>query len=147
VDIDAAAELLARTPDALRRRAHVLEIAPPHRRHTGRRRRPWTQAEDALLALHRERNPAVLAQQLDRSSEAITQRMRAIGLRDGREGSPHRTVRARGGLTPGQRAVIARELDPGDPRHQLALARRLGVRPNVVRRVANGLLSTEAEIR
>lgn len=146
VDIDAAAELLARTPDALRRRAHVLEIAPPQRRHPGRRRRPWTQAEDALLALHRERNPAVLARQLDRSSEAIAQRLRALGLRDGREGSPHHPVRARGGLTPGQRAVIARELDAGGPRHQLALARRLGVRPSVVRRVAAGPLGTEVDI-
>lgn len=146
VDIDAAAELLARTPDALRRRAHVLEIAPPLRRQTGRRRRPWTQAEDALLALHRERNPAVLARQLDRSSEAITQRLRALGLRDGSEGSPHHPVRARGGLTPGQRAVIARELDAGGPRQQLALARRLGVRPAVVRRVAGGVLSAETEI-
>lgn len=146
VDIDAAAELLARTPDALRRRAHVLEIAPPQRLHTGRRRRAWTQAEDALLALHRERNPAVLAQQLDRSSEAIAQRLRALGLRGGREGSPHHPARARGGLTPGQRAVIARELDSGGPRHQLALARRLGVRPSIVRRVAGGPLSTETDI-
>lgn len=145
-DIDAAAELLARTPDALRRRAHVLQIAPPHRRRTGRRRRPWTQAEDALLALHRERNPAALAQQLERSSGAIAQRIRALGLRDGRERSPHHPVRARGGLTPGQRAVIAREFDLGGPRQQLALARRLGVRPSVVRRVAGGLLSTEADI-
>ena len=45
---------------------------------------------------------------------------------------------ARGGLTPGQRAVIARELDSGGPRHQLTLARRLGVRPSVIRRVADG---------
>ena len=145
-DINVAAELLARTPAALRSRAHVLEIAPPHRRHLGRGRRRWTQAEEELLALHRERNPAVLAQQLDRSSEAITQRMRALGLRGGREGSPHHPVRARGRLTPGQRAVITRELDSGGPRHQLALARRLGVRPSVISRVTDGLLSTGSDI-
>lgn len=146
VDLERAAQLLSRTPEALRRRAHVLDVAPlrsGHPPHGGRR---WTRAEDELLALHRERNPAALAQQLARSSEAVTRRMRALGVRAGSEGSPHHPVPARAGLTPGQRAVVARELDAGGPRRQMALARRLGVRPSVVRRVADGLSGSDAEI-
>jgi hypothetical protein len=146
VDAERAAQLLSRTPEALRRRAHVLDVAPPRSGRARRGGRQWTQAEDELLAVHRERNPAELAQQLERSSEAVTRRMRALGVRETSKGSPHHPVRARGGLTPGQRAVIARELDAGGPRRQLALARRLGVRPSVVRRFADGLLSTEAEV-
>ena len=121
----------------------MAQLQSAHARHGGR---PWTQAEDELLALHRERNPAALAQQLARSSEAVARRMRALGVRAGSEGSPHHPVVARGGLTPGQRAVIARELDAGGPRHQLALARRLGVRPDVIRRVADGLSNSDGAI-
>jgi hypothetical protein len=142
-DLDRAAQLLARTPEAVRRRARVLGLALPPRHRPNRERRPWASTEDELLALHRGLNPAALAQLLDRSSGAITQRMRKLDLRRGSERSPHHPARTDGHLTPGQRAVIARELEAGAHRRQLAVARRLDVPPSVIRRVAGGLLTSD----
>jgi hypothetical protein len=143
-DLDRAAQLLARTPEAVHRRARVLRLASPPRRRSDRDRRPWTSAEDELLALHRGLNPAALAQLLGRSSGAITQRMRKLDLRRGSERSPHHPALTAGHLTPGQRAVITRELGAGAHRRQLALARRLDVPPSVIRRVAGELLTADA---
>lgn len=128
VELERAAQLLSRTPEALRARARKLGIAPPLSRCTSANGRPWTDAEDDLLRLHRGLNPATLAGLLDRSPGAITQRLRRLGLRTGALRSPHHPVPVRGALTPGQHATIARELENGGPGRKLAVARRLGVR-------------------
>ncbi len=135
-ELERAAQRLGRTPEALRARTRKLGLpplrsgAPP-----GGRGRPWTTHEDELLRLHAGLNPAALAELLGRSSEAVTQRLRRLGLRTGSERSPHHRMPNGNGLTPGQRATVARELRGGGPRRQLAVAQRLGVSPAVVRRV------------
>lgn len=78
-DIGTLADRLARSPGAVRLRTQALGL--------------WTQGEQAA-GLHREHNPAALAQQLERSAEAVTQRMRVLGVRAGGESSPHHPVRA-----------------------------------------------------
>jgi hypothetical protein len=136
VELERAAQLLARTPDALRARARKLGLELPRSQrahHAGRR---WTGAEDEQLRLHAGLNPATLAGLLERSPEAITQRLRRIGLRETRERSPHHPVPARNGLTPGERLTVVRELRNGGPRRQLALARRLGRAPSEIRALA-----------
>lgn len=137
IELERAAQQLSRTPQALRARARKLRIAPPRSRHAGRTGRGWTSAEDELLQLHGALNPAALVELLARSPEAITQRLRRLGLRHGAERSPHHPVAARGELTPGQWAAVARELRSGGPRRQLALARRLGLQPADLRRAAD----------
>jgi hypothetical protein len=132
-----AAQLLARTPEALRARARKLGMTPPRPARAGQAGRRWTAREDELLRLHGALNPAALAELLDRSPEAITQRLRRLGLRAGAERSPHHPAPARGGLTPGQRAAVARELRTGGPGRKLALARRLAVPTAAIRRVTN----------
>ncbi|MGH2948186.1 MAG: hypothetical protein ACRDPC_18355, partial [Solirubrobacteraceae bacterium] len=112
-------------------------VAPPRPGRAGRAGLRWTAGEDELLRLHGALNPAALAELLDRSPEAITQRLRRLGLRDGAERSPHHPAPARGRLTPGQRAAVARELPTGGPGRELALARRLGLPPATIRRVSN----------
>jgi len=134
-ELERAARLLSRTPEALRARARKLGIAPPISRRSGRTGRHWTSAEDELLTLHCALNPAALAELLNRSPQAITQRLRRLGLRDGAERSPHHPVATRGGLTPGERSVVERELRAGAPRRHLAVARRLGLRPADIRRL------------
>lgn len=127
-ELERAAQLLARTPEALRARARKLGVPPPVTRRSGHAGRRWTNAEDELLTLHSALNPAALAEMLDRSPEAVTQRVRRLGLRHGAERSPHHPVIARGRLTPGERAVVVRELRNGGPRRHLALAQQLGLR-------------------
>lgn len=133
MEIERAAQLLGRTPDALRARARKLGVAPPRSLRSGHAARRWTPDDDELLQLHGALNPAALAQLLDRSPEAITQRLRRLGLRQGAERSPHHPMPTGGGLTPGQRLTVARELSSGGPRRQLAVARRLGLRPAELR--------------
>jgi hypothetical protein len=136
VELERAAQVLARTPDALRARARKLGLDVPrsHRaQHSGRR---WTRSEDEQLRLHAGLNPATLADLLERSPEAITQRLRRIGLREARERSPHHPVPTRNGLTPGERLTVMRELRGAGPRRQLALARRLGRAPGEIRALA-----------
>ena len=125
--LEQAALLLSRTPEGLRARARKLGIAPPLSACSSPKGRPWSEAEDDLLRLHRGLNPATLARMVHRSPGAITQRLRRLGLRTGAERSPHHPVSARGGLTAGQRATIARELETGGPARKLAVAQRLGV--------------------
>jgi hypothetical protein len=130
-DVEQAARVLARTPEALRARARKLGLLPL-RSTRARARRParrWTATEDDQLRLHVGVNPAVLAQLLDRSPEAVAQRLRRLGLRDARRRSPHHLVPARRGLTPGQLATVVRELRDGGPRRRLRLAQRLGLSP------------------
>lgn len=132
VTVERAALALSRSPEALRARARKLGIAPPRRSRHARAGRPWSAADDELLALHRERNPAALAELLQRSPEAITQRLRKLGLREGRHRSPHRVAPRRGGATPGELAAIARELRDGGPARRLAVVARLEVDPELV---------------
>jgi hypothetical protein len=125
--VDELAVLLGRTPDAIRQRARKLHVALLENPPTARSGTPWTAAEDELLRLHAGLNPAALARLLERSDRAITIRLAKLGLRSGRERSPHhRTPRLRGrGLTPGTQAALDRELDAGNPRRALIIARRL----------------------
>lgn len=135
IELERAARRLGRTPEALRARARKLDLAPPRSPRTGRGGRRWTPSEDELLRLYGALNPAALADLLDRSPEAITQRLRRLGLREGAQRSPHHPVPARGELTPGQRATVIRELHAGGPGRQLALARRLSVPPAAIQAV------------
>jgi hypothetical protein len=137
IELEVAAELLARTPQAVRARARKLGIAQPSARRAGRSGMRWASADDDLLALHRGLNPAALAQLLDRSPEAITQRLRRLGLRDGATRSPHHPAPRGGQLTHGGQATVARELRSGGPRRQLSLATRLGVRRADIRQLDN----------
>jgi hypothetical protein len=146
VGLERAAQLLGRTPEALRARARKLGIPAPRSAHAARGGRPWTAGDDELLRLHAGLNPAALADLVDRSPEAVTQRLRRLGLRAGAERSPHHAVAARRGLTPGQRAVMARELAAGGAGRQLALARRLGLELADVRR-ARDLIGGVARTR
>jgi hypothetical protein len=128
--------VLTRTPEALRARARKLGLEPPRSRRTGQAPRSWTSAEDDQLRLHAGLNPAVLAELLARSPEAVVQRLRRLGVRDGCARSPHHPAPARDGFTAGERATIIRELQTGGPRRQLALAERLGRRPAEIRALA-----------
>lgn len=83
------AVLLARTPEAVRQRARKLQIALIENPHPERWAVRWTAAEDELLRLHPGLNPAALAQLLGRTDRAIIARMARLGLREGRERSPH----------------------------------------------------------
>jgi hypothetical protein len=132
-ELERAAQMLARTPEALRARARKLGLAPLRSRCLHQAPRRWTPAEDEQLRLHAGLNPATLAEWLGRSPEAVTRRLRLLGLRDARERSPHHPLPARNGFTPGERATVARELRTGGPRRQLALAQRLGRPPADIR--------------
>lgn len=135
LELERAAQLLARTPEALRARARKLGLVTLRSRRSHQVPRRWSPAEDEQLVLHAGLNPALLAELLDRSPEAISQRLRRLGLRDARERSPHHHVPAHNGLTPGELALVERELRAGGPRRQLALARRLGRQPAEIRAV------------
>jgi hypothetical protein len=123
--IEEVARRLGRTPDALRQRAAKLGLARLESRASPRAGAPWTAAEDELLRLHAGLNPAVLAGLLARSDRAVTIRLCKLGLRAGRERSPHHTAPRLGAFTAGERALLERELEPGNPRRLLTLARRL----------------------
>lgn len=137
LELERAAQILARTPDALRARARKLGLEVPRSSRSHQIGRRWTHSEDEQLRLHAGLNPATLAELLERSPEAITQRLRRMGLREARERSPHHPVPARNGsLTPGERVTVVRELRAGGPRRQLALAARLGRAPAEIRALA-----------
>lgn len=121
------ARLLGRTPDALRQRARKLDLAVPSAGGLPRAGQPWTADEDELLRLHAGLNPASLAELVGRSDRAITIRLAKLGLRAGRERSPHRRTAARGPLSPGEQVLLRRELGVDAPRRRLLVARRLGV--------------------
>jgi hypothetical protein len=124
---DELARRLGRTPDAVRQRAAKLGLTLLEERRLRRAGALWTAAEDDLLRLHAGLNPAVLGRLLGRSDRAVTIRLSKLGLRAGRERSPHHAVPRLGDLTPGERALLARELQPGNPRRLLTLAGRLGL--------------------
>jgi hypothetical protein len=126
-----------RTPDSLRARARKLGLTPLRSGRSDQRPRPWTAGEDEQLRLRQGLNPGALAELLGRSPEAVTQRLRRLKLRDARQRSPHHPASVRGGFTPGERATLARELQTGGPRRELALARRLERTPAEIRAVAS----------
>ena len=132
-ELELAARVLGRAPDAVRQRARRLGVAPPRGPARARGGLPWTEADDALLRSWLGAGPAMLARALGRSEEAVRRRRQALGLRHGRERSPHQTPPRRGGLTPGEAGVIARELDGAAGTRLLALARRLERTPGELR--------------
>lgn len=132
-EVEQAARVLSRTPEALRARARKLDLPPLRSTRTRQPAKRWTPDEDGQLRLHVGVNPAVLAQMLDRSPEAVVQRLRRLGLREARRRSPHHLVPARRGLTPGELATVTRELRAGGPRRRLSLAHRLGLTPGQLR--------------
>jgi hypothetical protein len=135
-ELERATQLLARTPDALRARARKLGLTPLRSRRSDQRPRRWTAGEDEQLRLHQGLNPGALAELLGRSPEAVAQRLRRLNVREARQRSPHHPASVRGGFTPGERATLARELQTGAPRRELALAQRLGRTPAEIRAVA-----------
>jgi hypothetical protein len=130
--IDELARRLGRTPDALRQRASKLGIVLIENGIPRNGRAPWTAAEDDLLRLHPGLNPAILARLLGRTDRAVTIRLSKLGLRAGRERSPHHATPRLGALTPGERALLERELETTNPRRLLTLARRLGLPSTVL---------------
>ena len=132
-EVEQAARVLSRTPEALRARARKLGLPPLRSTCTRQPVKRWTPDEDSQLRLHVGANPAVLAQMLGRSPEAVVQRLRRLGLREARRRSPHHLVPARHGLTPGELATVVRELRDGGPRRRMSLAHRLGVTPGQLR--------------
>jgi len=123
--IGQTAQALGRTPEAIRRRAARLGVdarPSPHGRRAGAR---WTPDEDEFLRLHPALNPALLATLLDRSDRAVAARLRQLGLRAGRRGSPHHPATVSGGLSPGERALIDRERQARGRRALSVLEQRL----------------------
>jgi hypothetical protein len=104
--VDHAARLLGRTPEGVRRRGRRLGLAAPRQAEAAPAGTRWTEDEDELLRLH----AAVLATLLKRSDHAVVSRLRRLGLRTGRWRSPHHPSPSNGGLTPGERALVEREL-------------------------------------
>jgi len=138
--LEDVAQRLGRTPEAIRRRAARLGARAPSPAPAPRRARHWTAEEDELLHLHHALNPARLAELLGRSDAAVCRRLRVLGLRASAQRSPHHPVSRRNGLpTPGELAVLERELPRASPRRRLMILRRLDYSPSRERpRVAVG---------
>jgi hypothetical protein len=141
--LEQAACILVRTPQALRVRARRLGIQPPPTHQSPMRRR-WTPADDKLLTGRANLDPARLAILLGRSDAAVGRRLTALGLRQGREHSPHHRIAARPRLTPAQQRLLAREFRPDSGRVLVSLANRLGLPPGAVKQLAAALLPTTA---
>ena len=123
--LDDTARFLGRTPEAIRRRADKLALPPPAEPATPRAGMPWTAAEDERLMLHAALSPATLAALVGRSDRAVVTRLRRLGLRAGRWRSPHHPTPTRGQLTPGEEALVKRELRARGSRALPSLERRL----------------------
>lgn len=123
--VDDAARQLGRTPEAIRRRARTLALAAPRKPKSRRSGARWTAADDDLLRLHAGLNPAVLGALLERSDHAIAARLRRLGLRTGRWRSPHHPSSSNGGLTPGERVLVEREVRDWGPAAIPSLEERL----------------------
>jgi len=137
--LEQAAGILVRTPQALRVRARRLGIRPPPSNRPPTRRR-WTPADDQLLTGQANLDPARLGILLGRSDAAVGRRLAALGLRRGRERSPHHPIAARPRLTPAQQRLLAREYRSGSGRVLVSLANRLGLPPGAVKHFAAALL-------
>lgn len=127
------ARALGRTPEAIRRRARNLALTTAVPSDPSRSGWPWSSEEDDLLRLHAALNPALLAERLGRSDEAVVTRLRRLGLRDGRRRSPHHPAPTSAGLTPGEWRLLDRELRSSTRRDLLALSRRLERSPAAIR--------------
>lgn len=88
--LDGLARLLGRTPEALRQRARRLGVWLREGGEAVRSGARWTAEEQDVLYLHPGLNPATLAEMLGRSDRAVTIRLSKLGLRAGRQRSPHR---------------------------------------------------------
>jgi hypothetical protein len=135
--LDAVALALVRSPEAVRRRARKLTLVVPSattacRRRAGER---WTAHDDALLQANANADPIALAAVLGRSNGAVRARMRSLALVAQRQRTPHHPVPRPRELSPGELALLSRELlgDPG-PARVLAVARRLRRPPAAIRR-------------
>jgi hypothetical protein len=123
------ARALSRTPEAVRIRARRLGLAGAVCTAPARAGARWTATEDDVLRLHAELHPGALAVRLGRSDGAVATRMRKLGLRDGRERSPHHPAVAQGEFTAGELRLIDRELPTATGRALLSLADRLNRSP------------------
>jgi hypothetical protein len=133
--LDAIALTLVRSPDAVRQRARKLAVAMPASTVRARTGKPWTDDEDAVLRTHGDANPILLAAALGRSANAVRARMRALALTARRRRSPHDRVPRPGALSPGELAVLSRELlADAEPARMLTVARRLRRPPAAIRR-------------
>jgi len=136
--LDAVALTLVRSPEAVRQRARKLSLVvpqattPPMRRGGER----WTAHEDELLRSNATAAPIVLAAVLGRSDGAVRARMRSLSLVAQRQRSPHYPIPRPRELSPGELALLSREL-VGDPEpaaaRMLAVARRLRRPPAAIR--------------
>jgi hypothetical protein len=140
VAIDAAALMLVRTPEAVRQRARRLGLTPPPTAVRRRAGEPWTARDDALLHAHHAAHPIALAATLGRSDHAVHARMRALEIVAQRQRTSHHPVPPLRELSPGERALLSRELlaDP-QPARVLAVARRLGRPPAAIRKYVEEL--------
>lgn len=136
VALEDIAERLGRTPDALRQRARKLGLVSPARRSHRNGARSWTEAEDDLLRRKPTASLGRLARAFGRSDRAIRQRQVVLGLRSGCHRSPHQAPPTCGELTPGEWALLERELQQRSGRRLLALAWRLDRSPGDLRRLA-----------
>lgn len=135
VPLEQAARRLQRTPEAIRRRARTLGLAPlAPERHTSEKRR-WRADEDELLRRTPAADLALLSRRLGRSDHAIRRRMATLELRAGRERSPHRAPEQRTTLTVGERRLVLSALETAGGK-LLTLSRRLGQPPGELRRQA-----------
>jgi hypothetical protein len=75
---------------------------------------------------------------------AVRRRLTALGLRDGRRSSPHFALEASNGLSAGQLRLIERGYRRRNGRVLISLARRLGITPGEVKRVAEHHLAERA---
>lgn len=124
VTLEIVAQRLGRTPEAIRRRSMRRGAKPPRPAPAPHRGHRWTSEEDQLLRLQHSLNPALLAALLGRSDAAVCHRLCTLGVRVSAQRSPHHPVSRRDGLpTPGEQAVIERQLAQGVP--PLIVLRRL----------------------
>jgi hypothetical protein len=133
--LEEVAALLFRTPEAVRRRARKLGLEPLRPAPHENAHRRWRREEDALLRRHASHDPVSLARLLGRSDHAVRRRLAVLGLRRGRERSPHHELVASASLTPAERRLVARELAGGSARRLLSLSRRLGRSPGALKRM------------
>jgi hypothetical protein len=133
-NLERAARQLDRRPEALRARARKLGIDGLRAGSGSRGGRSWTTGEEDLLRANAGANPAVLAELLERTPEAVVIRLRRLNLRAEMHRSPHGPIAARQQPTPGERAAIRRAVAAGGPRRRLAVAERLGRPPIEIER-------------
>jgi hypothetical protein len=139
LSVDQAAVELVRTPEAVRGRLRHLGLTVAEPIAYDREGRRWTEAEDRLMRRHVGSHPSALSWLLGRSDHAVRSRMRRLGLAGARLPTSHYPLPGGVLVTPGERAVIARELTEHSGPRLRAVALRLGRSPGEVRRLADDL--------